>query len=137
MRAAATRLGIPADTLDVRFAERADLAGLLSAADAGISFVRSTFSKLGSSPTKIGEYLACGLPIVANAGVGDVDRLVVDDGAGVLVSSFSEGELAASVCELLTMSSNSETYRALAEKRFDLRDAIDTYGSVYAGATGA
>src|ERR1044072_7374635 len=48
----------------------------LAAGDVGISFIKRCFSKLASSPTKNAEYLACGLPIVINAGIGDSDTLV-------------------------------------------------------------
>ncbi len=46
------------------------------AAQLGLSFVRPCPSKVSSSPTKIGEYLAAGLPVISTAGIGDVDELL-------------------------------------------------------------
>ncbi len=43
----------------------------LACADIGTAFIRSSFSTLGISPVKTGEYLLCGLPIVGTAEVGD------------------------------------------------------------------
>ena len=44
----------------------------VSACDAALFFIRSCYSKQASCPTKFGECLACGVPVVANGGVGDV-----------------------------------------------------------------
>jgi len=53
-----------------------DVAAALRDADAGLSFVKPCVSKLASSPTKIGEYLAIGLPVVSTTGIGDIDQLL-------------------------------------------------------------
>ena len=52
----------------------AEVQGYLEAADIALSVVKATFATQSRSPTKIPEYLACGLPIIANRGVGDVDE---------------------------------------------------------------
>jgi glycosyltransferase involved in cell wall biosynthesis len=44
-----------------------EIEGYLYASDIGVSFVKATFATASRSPTKIPEYLACGLPIIANA----------------------------------------------------------------------
>ena len=41
-----------------------------------MSFIKPCLSKLSSSPTKVGEYLAAGLPVISTAGIGDVDDLL-------------------------------------------------------------
>lgn len=64
-----------------------DLPAYLSAADFAISFIRPSLSKIASSPTKMAEYLAAGLPVVYNAGIGDLDGLQ-SDRVGVLVTRF-------------------------------------------------
>ena len=46
---------------------------------------------MASSPTKNGEYLACGLPLIINAGIGDSDALIDQWQAGVLIEEFIEG----------------------------------------------
>src|SRR5690606_5435648 len=67
----------------------ADVQGYLEAADVGLSIVQATFATQSRSPTKIPEYLACGLPIIANRGVGDVDKLIEENGVGVMLDEFS------------------------------------------------
>src|SRR6185369_15192290 len=70
----------------------AEVPSYLAAADAGLSFIKPCLSKVASSPTKNGEYLACGLPLVINAGIGDSDSLVNDWTVGGLVEEFTEHE---------------------------------------------
>ena len=52
-----------------------EVPAYLSAADLGISFVRPAPSKAASSPTKVAEYLSCGLFVLTNSGVGDIDQI--------------------------------------------------------------
>lgn len=61
----------------------------LVAGDVGLSFIKPCFSKISSSPTKIGEYLAAGLPVVSTAGIGDVDELLEANRAGWLLRHFT------------------------------------------------
>jgi hypothetical protein len=44
------------------------IGSFLAAADFALSFIEAAPSKIASSPTKIGEYLAAGLPVVCNPG---------------------------------------------------------------------
>lgn len=62
----------------------------LRAADIAISFIKPCYSKQSSSPTKIAEYLASGLPVVCNSGVGDLDKLINENQVGVLLTQFTE-----------------------------------------------
>lgn len=67
-----------------------EISEYLGASDVALSFVKSTFATLSRSPTKIPEYLAAGLPIIANTGVGDVDELIRDKGVGALIENFKD-----------------------------------------------
>jgi glycosyltransferase involved in cell wall biosynthesis len=69
-----------------------DMPSYLSAADAGLAFIKPCFSKLASSPTKYAEYLGCGLPLIINEGIGDSDILITREKIGALVRSFDEAE---------------------------------------------
>ena len=55
-----------------------------------IFFIRSTFSKKASSPTKQGEIMAMGIPLICNAGVGDTDEIVLKYHSGKVIDTFSE-----------------------------------------------
>ncbi len=81
IRAAAEQRGVE-DAVEVRSAGREEVPGWLAAADLGIMFVRPVWSKKAASPTKLGEMLAMGLPVLANAGVGDVAEILRRDRRG-------------------------------------------------------
>jgi glycosyltransferase involved in cell wall biosynthesis len=60
-------------------------------------------SKAAASPTKIAEYLACGLPVLATREAGDVEALLSSSRTGVIASSLTTGELASAFERLLLL----------------------------------
>ena len=48
----------------------------LNAADVAFALRRPTFSMQGVAPIKLGEYLLCGLPVIASKGIGDTDDIL-------------------------------------------------------------
>ncbi len=108
----------------VRSVPASDVPSYLSAADAGIAFIKPCFSKLASSPTKNGEYLACGLPLILNAGIGDSDALINDWGVGTLVKEMVEEQYVDSINNIEDIVNDpavkSKT-RAVAKELFDLQ----------------
>jgi glycosyltransferase involved in cell wall biosynthesis len=109
----------------VKRASPREVPSYLSASDAGIAFYKPTLSRLATSPVKVAEYLACGLPIVLNAGIGDSDALVTEEGVGVLVNDFTELEYskAAIAIERLVAdpAQTRPRTREVAERMFDVR----------------
>ncbi len=97
-----------------------EIARYLSAADAAVSFIKRCYSKQASSPTKNAEYLACGLPIIANSGIGDVDLLIRDNQVGAIVEDLSpEGYLRA-LLDIERIGQISDVCRTTAREQFDL-----------------
>jgi glycosyltransferase involved in cell wall biosynthesis len=136
VRAAMESASLPLETVIVRAVSRRELAALLPAAEFGLFFIRPTFSKLASSPTKLGEYLAAGVPVVTNAGVGDVSEILERTGGGVVVNDFSQAsfERAISEIDLLVARNDGGRIRVAAEEFFSLDRAVDAYARVYARA---
>lgn len=102
----------------------ADVPSYLAAADAGVAFIKPCLSKLASSPTKYGEYLACGLPLLINSGIGDSDVLVEQFHAGSLVREFNAESYRRSAAEVEALAAEPDTRakaRAVARELFDLR----------------
>jgi glycosyltransferase involved in cell wall biosynthesis len=134
--AAARARGVPAGRLLVRPASRAEVPRFVAAANYGLFFIKPVFSKKASSPTKMGELLALELPIVTNAGVGDVDRILEEAGAGVVVQSFDEPAYRRALDELDALTPNVDRWRAAARRWFDLRTGIGRYDAIYQGLLG-
>jgi len=100
----------------------AEIQGYLEASDIGLSIVKATLATASRSPTKIPEYLACGLPIIANRGVGDVDALIEDNGVGVLLDDFSEASYVKALEDPASLGDISARCRETARRHFDLND---------------
>ncbi|QQS39772.1 MAG: glycosyltransferase [Acidobacteriota bacterium] len=100
-----------------------------------LSFIKACYSKQSSSPTKIAEYLASGVPIVANKGVGDVDAILEGEEVGVLIDKFSPEAYAYALESLGRLSANGdlkERCRRVARSHFDLAAVGGTkYRSIY------
>lgn len=110
------------DTL-IRKVAPAEVPDYLRAADLALSFIKPCYSKLASSPTKMAEYLASGLPVVCNAGIGDVDALVERERVGVLLHALNDEAYTAALehAERLTAEPDiAERCRTVAEQYFDL-----------------
>jgi glycosyltransferase involved in cell wall biosynthesis len=127
--------GVSEDDFDIRFAPPEQLPLLLMAADASISFRKGEYSKLAASPTKVGESLAAGLPVVTNAGIGDCDQMLKNHGLGVILSDFSEAEYrraAGELCALIEDENTSHRCREYAGQELSLsRVGGPRYAAMY------
>jgi glycosyltransferase involved in cell wall biosynthesis len=117
------RLGVPEGDYLVRRVAPSEVPRYLRAADLAVSFIKPSFSKVASSPTKVAEYLASGLPVISNAGIGDLDGVLKSDRVGVLVREFGADHYHRILDEadgLLRDSDISARCRASAARWFDL-----------------
>ena len=131
-----SKRGITAKQFTVLGAAPSDVWSYLSAGDAGIAFYKPAFSRMATSPVKIAEYLACGLPLVINAGIGDSEAMITAERIGALVQSFNEGEYAdaANVVGGFVGYPDQTRRRAreIAERLFDVRRVgVQRYGRLY------
>jgi glycosyltransferase involved in cell wall biosynthesis len=102
----------------------------ISAADLGLAFREPTFSMQGVAPIKLGEYLLCGVPVVATRGVGDSH--FIDDQSGLVVeNSFSETLVAVSewfIKQVLPRRNDfRERCRSVGLRHFSLESSVETY----------
>lgn len=106
----------------------------LAACDVGICFLGEHRSKRASSPTKYGEYLATGLPVVTNDWIGDAKRFD-DEPVWILVDAFareSYRRAARRVAHLLgDPATTRRAARALAASELATSIAVDRYDMLY------
>ena len=74
-------------------ANRDEVAELLPAIDILVAFTKPSYAKISMSPTKMAESFACGIPIISNYGVGDVETITNDLDGGIIIDVDSEEEL--------------------------------------------
>jgi glycosyltransferase involved in cell wall biosynthesis len=126
--------GVNLNQFTIRNVQTAEVAGYLSAADVGIAFYKPTFSRLATSPVKVSEYLACGLPVIVNAGVGDSDDFVAAHNVGAVVKDFNESEYERTLAtiEALLAGGIRERSRTVAETYFDVKSVgLERYSRIY------
>ncbi|MDD4899238.1 MAG: hypothetical protein PHT31_00945 [Candidatus Omnitrophica bacterium] len=75
---------------------------LLSFSRAGIVF-RYPGSRLSSFPIKIGEYLAAGLPVVLNKGMGQAEAFISENKVGVVIKGLTDNDYKEGVMRLLDL----------------------------------
>ncbi|MFH1189231.1 MAG: glycosyltransferase, partial [Candidatus Omnitrophota bacterium] len=103
-------------------------------ADAGIFFI-NPYKKIGSSPIKMGEFLASGVPVVINPGVGDTEELVAECGVGVVVRAFDSGCYEDAVGKLLGLIGEKGALRGRcldsARKHLSVEMGAARYSKIY------
>jgi glycosyltransferase involved in cell wall biosynthesis len=131
------RHGIPESDYRITSSPAEGIGRYLAAADAGIAFIRPVLSKISSSPTKVGEYLAAGLPVLSGPRIGDLDQLLSAPGVGVLLPEFNAEayrDAAKRVRALLEDPQTADRCRALARDQLALDTVgIPRYDAVYRG----
>jgi glycosyltransferase involved in cell wall biosynthesis len=132
--AVARAAGATPDWAEVVAVPHEEVPAWLRKARAQFFFIEPSPAKRASSPTKLGEGLAAGLPVVANAGVGDLDHILEPEGVGVLVTGFGEGpyqQAAERLMRLVEDPAIGPRCRNVAERRYSLRAAVEAYSDLY------
>jgi glycosyltransferase involved in cell wall biosynthesis len=110
----------------------------LSAGDLGLLPRRPSLVNQVASPVKFAEYLAAGLPVLTNQGVGDYSELVHREGIGVALSATCTG-LDATAGELVAFVESyvraplrmRDRCQAIARAHLDLESHIPAIGCLY------
>ena len=130
--AEAAKYGLPADKLIVKHGKRDEVPALLSLSSYSIFFIKPCFSKLSSSPTKHGEIMAMGIPVITNSGVGDVKEIVDQYHAGYVMDDFRDETFSAVIDKLVAGNVFDEAaIRNGAVEFFSLEKAVDLYDEIY------
>lgn len=104
----------------VRSVSPDEIKRYLGTANVAVSFIKACYSKLSSSPTKIAEYLACGVPVITNRGVGDVAEMIEDYGVGHVIDDISNTEFANALERVVAIEGIKQRCYSTAREEFDL-----------------
>lgn len=100
--------------------------------DVAVFFIKPYFSKIASSPTKLGELLACGVPCITTA-IGDVATILKDSNVGIIFNN-KEDSIGETVKKSLVIVNDSTTKNrcvSAASKYFSLDKGVEQYNKVY------
>jgi glycosyltransferase involved in cell wall biosynthesis len=127
----ASEAGLPADKIKVLYSGRKELPDYLRMSDCSIFFIRPTYSKIATSPTKHGELMGMGVPVICND-IGDTGKIIEQTKTGIIVTEFSEPEydrIVQNMDNLLAIP--REKIRKAAFEFFDLQKGSAQYLQVY------
>lgn len=128
----ALQIGINHNDLVLTSGSRKEVPFLSKAADVSLSFIKPCYSKISSSPTKLGELLAMGIPVICNSGVGDVKQIVESTHGGLMFDNFDDASFENIIQQLSKVINLSpEEIRNNAFQIYDLHKSQKQYLSIY------
>lgn len=127
-------LKIDPATVQIEAADHAGVARAMRWMDAGIFFYKPTYSKKASAPTKLGEFLGCGVPCLGNSGVGDMTAILENRRVGVALGHFDESAMGEAIERLLQLTQTPDIKvrcRKVAMQYFSLDEGVKSYQKIY------
>jgi len=124
--------GINKNDLIIQPSTREMMPSYIAVSHFSIFFILPVFSKKASSPTKMGEIMNLGIPIICNNGVGDVDEIMDKCMPELLVKEFSEKEYNR-VIELIAnnYNTNKEKIISTSHQYYSLEKGVEKYKEIY------
>jgi glycosyltransferase involved in cell wall biosynthesis len=127
--AAASEKGIDKDHIKLISVLHHEVPRFISLMDASIFFIKPSYSKKASSPTKQGEIMAMGVPLICNANVGDTDLIVTKYESGIVIDKFDKETFKNNIIDPQDFDSNKISEGA--EDYFSLTEGVQRYLRVY------
>lgn len=134
VRDLAAGTGIPPEALEIISADHAEVPVQVRRMSAGAAIIKPVFSKIASAPTKLAEYLGCGVPCLGNTGVGDMEAILEGEGCGVAMREFTPAERDRAVDRLIALAADAGTSshcRKVALKHFSVEQGAHDYRAIW------
>jgi glycosyltransferase involved in cell wall biosynthesis len=134
LRADAIAAGVPGDRLVIASAPYAQMPDYMRLMDVGLFFIKVCFSKQGSCATKLAEFLATGVPVIINDGIGDSGRIVAQHRAGIVLPEASAGALDTAMPDVRRLVADPDAparCREAARAHFDVIEGTRAYERLY------
>ncbi len=134
IRARLVAASIDLALVEIVAADHSEMQQLIGRMSAGMALIKPAYSKIASVPTKLAEYLGCGVPCLGNAGVGDMEEILEGRQVGVALNDFSNDGILDGVRRLLDMTRDTglqERCRRTANELFSLEGGVASYAAAY------
>tara|TARA_B100000575_G_scaffold252819_1_gene221000 strand:- start:1072 stop:2256 length:1185 start_codon:yes stop_codon:yes gene_type:complete len=125
---------ISMSSIEIISASYDEVPDLIKRMDATVFFLKPLFSKQASAPTKLGEFLASGVPCLTNDGVGDVSEIIQSHNVGVTINDLSDTSITNGIKGLIELTKQEDIIikcREAALLKFSLEDGIGSYSKIY------
>jgi len=97
-----------------------------------VNFVIPSYARMSMSPTKMAECFATGIPVISSFNIGDVDEIINDLKAGMLVNPLLDSDLLNAINNINSIKENGgKRLRNISRPLFGLEVANKRYMSVY------
>lgn len=121
------------EKISVKFIrDKKELVSQINNFNVCIFYLNENFSVKASMPTKIGEVLMCGVPIICNRFNDDIEYLT-KQGCGI-ITNFAKGDIE-KVFEFVNPNNNKEKLNLkcieIGKKEFSLKSGLKLYTSIY------
>jgi glycosyltransferase involved in cell wall biosynthesis len=113
-------------------AEREAVPNFINAFDIMVNFLTVSYARIATSPTRNAESFACGVPVICNQGIGDVDLHTRLLDSGYIVPNFFETDFQEAINNFESIQQKcGQELRDKSKKLFDLEIAEARYKNVY------
>lgn len=136
IRSALGLAAIDPASFDIVAAEHREIPAYIGRMSVATAMYKPSYSKMATAPTKLAEYLGCGVPCVGNVNVGDMEEILEGERVGVTLTNFSPSGHRAAVGRLLSLLDEPDVRTrcvAVARRLFDLGVGVgvDAYQKIY------
>jgi glycosyltransferase involved in cell wall biosynthesis len=129
-----TTHGIDLARIRITKAQRREVPTYISLSTYSLFFIKPSYSKKSSSPTKLAEIMAMGVPVICNNNVGDVEQQVTAAKAGFIMQEFNAESYANTIWELENKF-EEHFQKVIAEEyvqqNFSLENGVKSYSEIY------
>lgn len=125
---------VPLSSVEIKSADHSQVPHLIRSMDATIFFLKPLFSKQAAAPTKLGEFLASGVPCLTNEGVGDMASIINTNNIGKTINEFTDEAIRGGIFELIQLANQKDIISRcvqVAEKSFSLKKGVVKYADIY------
>ena len=126
------RLGVGEDV--IISASHSEMPMLVQDSHFGIAICKqdNLDSLAAAVPTKIGEFLASGRPVIVSNGIGDLDYMLISTRTGIVINHNDSLQTTAfQIRTLISDPKTPERCRELAMQHFDMEKSVDRYIEIY------
>lgn len=112
MRSFLEEEGIASEHMTIMQVAHEEIASYIRAADVGLLLREKSLVNEVACPTKFGEYVSSGVPVLASTGIGDTQAHIQEHRLGWLLDDFNdESQIAQILGEVLSAPEASEVER--------------------------
>jgi glycosyltransferase involved in cell wall biosynthesis len=134
VRSSIAQAGVNPGCVELISADHGAVPALIARMDTAAAIIKPSYSKIASAPTKLAEYLGCGIPCVGNIKVGDMEEILEGERVGVALRDFSSDDHQDAVDRLLALLDEPGTRErcvATAHRLFSLNRGVEAYRTIY------